>query len=37
MPSFTPDAKVTIAINGFPGLHPVGTATAPMAAFTRLS
>jgi hypothetical protein len=37
MPSFTPDAKVTVTIAGIPGFRPFGTATDPMAAVTRLS
>jgi hypothetical protein len=37
MPSFTPDAKVTVTTTGAPGLLPFGTLADPMAAVTRLS
>jgi hypothetical protein len=37
MPSFTPDAKVTVTAAGLPGLLPFDPAADPMAAVTRLS
>jgi hypothetical protein len=37
MPSFTPDAKVTVTDTHFRGFRPFGTASDPMAAVTRLS
>jgi hypothetical protein len=37
MPSFTPDAKVTVTAADVPELLPFGTAADPMAAVTRLS
>jgi hypothetical protein len=37
MPSFTPDAKVTVTSAGVAGYRPLGTAPDPMAAVTRLS
>jgi hypothetical protein len=37
MPSFTPDAKVTVTTTGVPGFLPFAAAADPMAAVTRLS
>jgi hypothetical protein len=37
MPSFTPDAKVTVTDTRFAGIRPFDAASDPMAAVTRLS